>query len=343
MIDKVQLFKALGDKSRLMIVYALKTEGEMYVELLSQRLGLSQSTISFHLKKLEECGIVKSIKEQYYVVFSLNKEILENRIIDLIDSENDELVAQKKREKVYRNDVLNTYLHKGRLISIPVQKERKKIVLDYIIKEFRDKEFYTLKEVNDKLIKMTLDVDKLRYELIENSYLCDEEGKFLLTEEEANKLKEITTPKVLLKFILESEEVILYKKDDVKIKVKNINNVVESGLLITDKGRILIHLILKNKALGRLDYIYTYNFRNESYKVGSSIFEKSFSYDLFDNKQIECVKEENKIICRGNNLKIRGENGIGGLPTTADIEFEMNENELSELRNKLKVNLFYLK
>ena len=47
------LLKCLADRSRLRIVQSLLRE-DMYVELLSQRLGLTPATISFHLKKLEE-------------------------------------------------------------------------------------------------------------------------------------------------------------------------------------------------------------------------------------------------------------------------------------------------
>ncbi|MBQ6395266.1 MAG: winged helix-turn-helix transcriptional regulator, partial [Atopobiaceae bacterium] len=49
----------LSDASRLRIVQSL-TRGEMYTELLAERLGLSPSTVSFHLKKLEDAGIVSS-------------------------------------------------------------------------------------------------------------------------------------------------------------------------------------------------------------------------------------------------------------------------------------------
>ena len=57
------LFKCLADRSRLRIVQSLLRE-DMYVELLSQRLGLTPATISFHLKKLEEAGLVTSRPEQ---------------------------------------------------------------------------------------------------------------------------------------------------------------------------------------------------------------------------------------------------------------------------------------
>ena len=50
--DCIKLMKCLADKSRILIINNLMEE-PMYVELLSQRLNLAASTISFHLKKLE--------------------------------------------------------------------------------------------------------------------------------------------------------------------------------------------------------------------------------------------------------------------------------------------------
>ena len=63
----LRLFKCLSDASRLRILQAL-SEGDMYTELLAERLGITPSTVSFHMKKLEEAGLVSSRKEQYYTV-----------------------------------------------------------------------------------------------------------------------------------------------------------------------------------------------------------------------------------------------------------------------------------
>ena len=56
----------------------------MYVELLAERLGLSKSTVCFHLKKLEDAKIVSSCKEQYYSVYSLNEDIFHLTLGDLV-------------------------------------------------------------------------------------------------------------------------------------------------------------------------------------------------------------------------------------------------------------------
>ena len=79
----IQLFKCLADATRLQIVKMLK-DGPSYVELIAQRLERTPSTISFHLKKLEEAGLAESRKEQYYAVYSLKDDALSARIIDII-------------------------------------------------------------------------------------------------------------------------------------------------------------------------------------------------------------------------------------------------------------------
>ena len=47
--ELVALLKCLADRSRLRIVRALAAE-DLYVELLSERLALAPSTVSFHLR-----------------------------------------------------------------------------------------------------------------------------------------------------------------------------------------------------------------------------------------------------------------------------------------------------
>ena len=63
--NALKIFKSLSDMSRLRIIQSL-TKGDMYTELLAERLSLTPSTVSFHMKKLEDAGLVVPRKEQYY-------------------------------------------------------------------------------------------------------------------------------------------------------------------------------------------------------------------------------------------------------------------------------------
>ena len=77
--ESLMIFKALSDSSRLLIVSSLLQKPQ-YVEELAQRLNLADSTVSFHLKKLETAQLVYKEKQQYYVIFHLNEQIFDSTL-----------------------------------------------------------------------------------------------------------------------------------------------------------------------------------------------------------------------------------------------------------------------
>ena len=99
--EAISLFKCLSDKSRLQILKSLAIE-DMYVERLAERLGISAPTVSFHLKKLADAGAVTSYKNQYYMMYSLNRKVFEVSILKILEEESDEAEIQAKRDAEYR-------------------------------------------------------------------------------------------------------------------------------------------------------------------------------------------------------------------------------------------------
>jgi DNA-binding transcriptional ArsR family regulator len=69
-------FKALGDLTRLQIIYLLATDtsGTLGVGDLAVRLGVSQPAVSQHLKTLKGEGLVDSRRDGFYVYYSVNRE-----------------------------------------------------------------------------------------------------------------------------------------------------------------------------------------------------------------------------------------------------------------------------
>ena len=145
--DCIKIMKCLADKSRILIINNLM-EGPMYVELLSQRLNLASSTISFHLKKLEDAEIVYSVKEQYYIVYYLNQDVFSMTVKDLIILKDSERDVEKEREKQYKDGVIKDFFEYGKLKSIPVQQKKRRIVLEKILESFQGNKEYTEREVN---------------------------------------------------------------------------------------------------------------------------------------------------------------------------------------------------
>ena len=177
-MDKVKFFKCLADKSRLRIINNLLKE-PMYVELLSEKLDITPSTVSFHLKKLMDSGIVHSKKEQYYVMYHINSELFNSSLIDLLiddHEENEENEIEKKRAEEYKKKVLDSFLEYGKLKSIPVQRKKRRIVLDHILESFEENREYTEREVNIIIADFHDDFCTLRREFISENLMERDKG-----------------------------------------------------------------------------------------------------------------------------------------------------------------------
>ena len=140
--EAIRLFKCLSDKSRLQILKSLAIE-DMYVERLAERLGITAPTVSFHLKKLADAGAVTSYKSQYYMMYSLKKDIFE-----ILQEESDEAEVQAQRDAEYRQKVIDTFFEYGKLKAIPTQRKKERIVLEVIAQAFEYDRIYTEREVN---------------------------------------------------------------------------------------------------------------------------------------------------------------------------------------------------
>ena len=80
------VFKALADPSRLRIVNLLANAAEpVCVCELMPALGLSQGTVSFHLKKLLAVGLLEREQRGTWAYYSLNRDGLE-RLSDVFDA-----------------------------------------------------------------------------------------------------------------------------------------------------------------------------------------------------------------------------------------------------------------
>ena len=158
--DAAAIFKALGDESRLAIVRML-IESESYVELIASRLNLTSATVSHHLKKLESAGLVECRRTQFYMIYSVKREMLAEPLIDLIGT----LPAQEDDTK-YRQSVIDTFFEYGRLKSLPAQRKKREVVLSHILSKLEKKDSYTEKEINEHIKQYHDDYCFLRREMI---------------------------------------------------------------------------------------------------------------------------------------------------------------------------------
>jgi DNA-binding transcriptional ArsR family regulator len=86
------LFKILGDRTRLELLFALEKQS-MCVNDLVEKLGYSQSLVSHQLKILRDSNIVSTIRSGNKVIYTL----ADDHVFMLLDIARDH--AQERREK----------------------------------------------------------------------------------------------------------------------------------------------------------------------------------------------------------------------------------------------------
>ena len=73
-----ELFKALGDPARVRIVNMIAATGVPVCACdFYDSLGLGQPTVSYHLKKLTEAGLLEREQRGKWAFFSLNRKAVE--------------------------------------------------------------------------------------------------------------------------------------------------------------------------------------------------------------------------------------------------------------------------
>ena len=161
---RADLLKALGHPVRLLIVNLLRVKPR-HNEELAAILRLNQATISHHLSRLAEVGLVESERTQYYQTYSLVAKILRVPLSDLVFVPQPGLSAQVE-EDAYRAKVLKTFFRRGRLTNLPAQLKKRQIILAKLVEEFEPGRDYGEREINQVLVEFHDDVATLRRELV---------------------------------------------------------------------------------------------------------------------------------------------------------------------------------
>ena len=76
-ITIVKTAKALSDKTRLRILKEIAARGSISCGDAEKIAGLSQPTVSHHLKILTDAGLLNAEKSGRHVILSVNKKALE--------------------------------------------------------------------------------------------------------------------------------------------------------------------------------------------------------------------------------------------------------------------------
>ncbi len=159
--EKLKLLKLLADETRLEILNILLKE-DSYVEKIACELSLTPATICYHLKKMEDAGVVNCSRSQFYIIYSLNREIFDKPLFALIKKDEKSVNTEEK----YKKEVISNFFKYGRLIQIPTQRKKREIVLTEILSQFDYDREYPEKEVNEIILRYHEDFCTIRREMI---------------------------------------------------------------------------------------------------------------------------------------------------------------------------------
>ena len=172
--SRARLFKALAHSTRLLMVNLIKVQPR-HGEELAAILQIKPATVSHHLSLMYEAGLLSQDKRQYYNVYSLNQNALGNTLAEIISLPAPEIAAHAEVDG-YKRKVLDTFLQHGRLLRIPAQLKKRRVILEHILSAFEPEQTYQEIEVNRILLEFHEDVAALRRGLVEEGLLTREHG-----------------------------------------------------------------------------------------------------------------------------------------------------------------------
>ena len=105
--------------------------------------------------------MVYSTKIQHYVIYSINRELLNKPIGQLICA-----AIHYEDKKTYEEQVINNYFEHGKLKTIPSQLKKREIIMSYIAQRFEKKKNYTEEELVSVIREIFDDYCTIKRDLI---------------------------------------------------------------------------------------------------------------------------------------------------------------------------------
>lgn len=166
---QVSLLKVIADETRLRILGLLSGQDHTGKEL-AELLGLTPPTVSHHMRKLSDAGIVTATADAQRMIYSLNTQLLRD-VRKQPPAPTSGRAPVDEREKTLRN-----FFEGNRLKSIPAKRKQRVFVLQKLVEWFEPARQYPEAEVNDILREAHEDYATLRRELVDYGFMVREQG-----------------------------------------------------------------------------------------------------------------------------------------------------------------------
>lgn len=177
----LRFFKALGDESRLKIVGIL-AQDDRSVDELAVMLDLREPTVSHHLAKLREIGLVSVTPEGNRRRYRLETDVLHALSKELLMEETVASLSASTSENAWDQKVLDTFLDGDRITQIPRSLKKKMVLVRWLAGKFEPGTRYTEKEINEIIQRHHEDYALFRREMVDARIMDREAGVYWLLE-----------------------------------------------------------------------------------------------------------------------------------------------------------------
>lgn len=170
------LFKALADPARLRIL-GLLAERSRTGQQLAEQLALTPPTISHHMRRLVDAGLVSVEPDAQSRVYSLQTTTLR----DL--SRSSPVREDSSTGGAEEDSVIRAFFDGPRLRQIPAARKKRVVVLRRLLERFVPNRDYLEAEVNAILLEANEDFATLRRELVDYGFMARDKGIYRVATE----------------------------------------------------------------------------------------------------------------------------------------------------------------
>ncbi len=177
----VTLFKGLADPTRLRMVAAM-VERPRCGQDLAAEVGIAPATVSHHLKVLEKAGLLVETRQPPYVFYRVDLDALQRAMKAVTTPKRLGELASGAAVDDDTRHVLRAFFDGPRLRALPVQRRKKEIVLEEVLRRIPRRKEYAEHELNTFIEVVFDDYCTVRREWIMGQYMIRENHVYRLAE-----------------------------------------------------------------------------------------------------------------------------------------------------------------
>jgi biotin operon repressor len=181
MASLVRLFKGLAEPTRLRLIAAMVDRPRCGQDLAAE-VGVSPATVSHHLRVLSEAGLVVETRQPPYAFYQLDLAGLQAAIKAVSTPKRVRELATTAPVDNPTRDVLRSFFDGPRLRALPVQRRKKEIVLEEVLRRLPRRREYKEAELNRFIEAVHPDFCTIRREWIIGRYMERKDGVYKLAE-----------------------------------------------------------------------------------------------------------------------------------------------------------------